>query len=173
MPVTTMPGLAALALLALTGHHSAVVAAAADVPPPAARSNRTSKEFQETSMPAKEPAAAVPVFKTTGRKITSDDFNTFSSLTSADIVVESTSEPAAKTVYPSLTTGPPSFVTRGRYIRNPFYFSKDDQEVEFDDDQHAEVVLNPATSKWNRYAHIPSGGGASIGAIRGGGVQGG
>lgn len=139
MGATTMPVLAAMAVLAAAGH-------TADVP---TRSDRTSKEFQTS---ANEPAP-VPEFKTTGRKITSDDYNTFSSLTSADIIVEATSEPTAapaKVVYPSLTTGAPSFVTRGRYIRNPFYFSKDDQEVEFDDDQHAEVVLNPASSKWNR-----------------------
>lgn len=148
----TIPVFATLTVLAAAGHY-AVAVATADVP---ARSDRTWKDFQATTPASAKEPAAVPEFKTTGRKMTSDDYNTFSSLTSADIIVESTSEPAAtavaaaKVVYPSLTTGAPSFVTRGRYIRNPFYFSKDDQEVEFDDDQHAEVVLNPAMSKWNR-----------------------
>lgn len=113
--------------------------------------NRTSKEFQEKSRSMKDPV--IVELKTTGRKFTSDDYNTFSSLTS-DIVVETPSSTANPKVFPSLTTGPPPFITRGRYIRNPFYYSKDDQEVEFDDDQQAELLLNAGVPKWNRYSVV-------------------
>ncbi|CAI6364216.1 unnamed protein product [Macrosiphum euphorbiae] len=109
--------------------------------------NRTSKEMHDKSKLVHDLSVEL---KTTGRKSTTDDYNTFSSLTS-DVFVETPSSVSNTKSYPSLTTSTPAFVTRGRYIRNPFYFSKEDQEVEFEEDQHADVLLNGAFPKWNRY----------------------
>jgi len=115
----------------------------------APQSNRTSKEFQEKPRTSIQDPV-VTEFKTTGRKSITDDYNTFSSFTSDIIIETSSSAPANPKLYPSLTTSTPPFITRGRYIRNPFYFSKDDQEVEFDDDPQAELLLNAGMPKWNR-----------------------
>ncbi|XP_060834129.1 uncharacterized protein LOC132917415 [Rhopalosiphum padi] len=109
--------------------------------------NRTSKELQDTSKLVQDISVEL---KTSGRKSTPEDYNTFSSLTS-DVFVETPSSISNPKLYPSLTTSMPAFVTRGRYIRNPFFFSKDDQEVEFEEDQHADVLLNSGFPKWNRY----------------------
>lgn len=113
------------------------------------QTNRSSKELQEKSRLIEDPALEL---KTTGRKLSSDDYNTYSSLTS-DVIVEtpSSSSGVSPKMYPSLTTNVPTFVTRGRYIRNPFYFTKDDQEVEFDEDQHTDLLLNGGIPKWNRF----------------------
>lgn len=123
-----------------------VSAADADDP----QTNRTSKELQEKSRLIHDPATMELI--TTGRKSSADDYNTFSSLTS-DVIIETSSNAAAnpKPSYPSLTTSVPTFVTRGRHIRNPFYFNKDDQEMEFEDDPHTDFLLNGgALPKWNR-----------------------
>jgi len=114
------------------------------------QANRTSKELQDKPKLIQDMSVEL---KTTGRKSTADDYNTFSSLTS-DVFVETPSSVANSKLYPSLTTSTPAFVTRGRYIRNPFYFSKDDQEVEFEEDQHADILLNGGFPKWNRYGKI-------------------
>lgn len=112
--------------------------------------NRTSKEIQEKTRMIQDPLS---VHKTTGRKFSSDEYNTFSSLTS-DIIVETSSSPSNTKAYPSLTTGSPTFITRGRFIRNPFYFSKEDQEMEFEDEQHPDMLLNSGLHKWNRYGIV-------------------
>lgn len=109
--------------------------------------NRTSKEIQEKTRMIQDP---INMLTTNGRKLSSDDYNTFSSLTS-DIIVETSSSPTSSKVYPSLTTRSPTFITRGRFIRNPFYFSREDQEMEFEDDQHSDLSLNGGLPKWNRY----------------------
>ncbi|XP_027838226.2 uncharacterized protein LOC114120505 [Aphis gossypii] len=111
------------------------------------QANRTSKELQDKSKLVQDISVEL---RTSGRKSTTDDYNSFSSLTS-DVFVETPSSVPNPKLYPSLTTSMPAFVTRGRYIRNPFYFSKDDQEVEFEEDQHADVLLNGGFPKWNRY----------------------
>lgn len=118
--------------------------------PHLSQANRTSKELQDKSKLVQNVSVEL---KTTGRKSTTDDYNTFSSLTS-DVFVETPSSVSNSKLYPSLTTSTPAFVTRGRYIRNPFYFSKDDQEVEFEEDQHADMLLNGGFPKWNRYENI-------------------
>lgn len=152
MDITFVITVTALALVSLADNRFYAAASqsdvnAADVP----QANRTSKELQEKSkMALEDPATEL---KTTGRKWTSNDYNTFSSLTS-DIVVETSSSTASPKSYPSLTTSVPTFVTRGRYIRNPFYFSKEDQEVEFEDDQHGDVMVNNGVPRWNRYADL-------------------
>ncbi|XP_025198252.1 uncharacterized protein LOC112596698 [Melanaphis sacchari] len=109
--------------------------------------NRTSKELQDKSKLVQDISVEL---KTSERKSNSDVYNTLSTLTS-DVFVETPSSVANPKLYPSLTTSMPAFVTRGRYIRNPFYFSKDDQEVEFEEDQHSGVLLNGGFSKWNKY----------------------
>lgn len=116
------------------------------------QANRTSKELQDKSKLVQDISVEL---RTSGRKSTTDDYNSFSSLTS-DVFVETPSSVPNPKLYPSLTTSMPAFVTRGRYIRNPFYFSKDDQEVEFEEDQHADVLLNGGFPKWNRYEIIKS-----------------
>lgn len=116
------------------------------------QTNRTSKELQDKSKLVQDISVEL---RTSGRKSATDDYNSFSSLTS-DVFVETPSSVPNPKLYPSLTTSMPAFVTRGRYIRNPFYFSKDDQEVEFEEDQHADVLLNGGFPKWNRYAIIKS-----------------
>lgn len=117
-------------------------------PADAHQTNRSSKELQEKSRSIDDPPLEL---KTTGRKLSPDDYNTYSSLTS-DVIVETPLSPGVNSkMYPSLTTNGPTFVTRGRYIRNPFYFTKDDQEVEFDEDQHTDLLLNGGMPKWNRF----------------------
>lgn len=116
------------------------------------QSNRTSKELQGKS--SKSLQVQYPELRTTARKSNSDDYNTYSSLKS-DITIETSSSSAVNTkVYPSLTTSFPNFATRGRFIKNPFYFSKDDQEIEFEDDPHPDSFLNSGFPKWNRYDAI-------------------
>lgn len=112
----------------------------------APQTNRTSKELQEKSRLIDEPAIELI---TTGRKSSTDDYNTFSSLTS-DVIIETSSNTANPKLYPSLTTTLPTFVTRGRYIKNPVYFNKNDQEMDFYEDPHAEFLLNGGMPKWNR-----------------------
>lgn len=96
------------------------------------------------------PAADSHRPRAAGRKLVpDDDYRTLSSAASELLVRPPT--------YPSLTTGPPAgFAMRSRHIGNPFgIFSKDDQEMEFDDDhQHADFVSNGGGGgmpKWNRY----------------------
>jgi len=115
----------------------------------APQTNRTSKEFHNISRSMQDPT--VVELRAPTRKFGSDEYNTYTSLTS-DVIVETSSSTAVNSkLYPSLTTSAPSFVTRGRYIRNPFYFTKDDQEMEYEDDQHAELLINSGIPKLNRY----------------------
>ncbi|XP_050442508.1 uncharacterized protein LOC126846764 [Adelges cooleyi] len=108
------------------------------------RANRTSKELH-----AGEGKSLPDVGD---RKWTSDVYHTLSSLT-PDVTVDAVATANTKSsVYPPLTTGSPSFVTRGRYIRNPYYYNnKNDQEMEIADEQHADVVINAGVPRWNRY----------------------
>jgi hypothetical protein len=139
----------AIMTLMLAGNSLSIVAVQLnDGPIDAHQTNRSSKELQEESRSIDDPAVSL---KTIGRKLSPDDYNTYSSLTS-DVIVETPSSSGINPkVYPSLTTNVPTFVTRGRYIRNPFYFAKDDQEVEFDEDQHTDLLLNGGVPKWNRF----------------------
>lgn len=149
MGVSTLTTMSVLILASLDGHRlfAAATTQLNFTTTEEPRVNRTSKELQENSkMALHDPTT---VLKTTGRKWTDDDFNTFSSLTS-DVIVESSSPTTSQKSYPSLTTSVPTFVTRGRYIRNPFYFSKDDQEVEFEDEQHGDLMMG-GMPRWNRY----------------------
>lgn len=112
------------------------------------QANRTSKELKENSRMMHDPA--IEFLKTRGRKSSADDYNTFSSLTS-DVIIETSSNPANSKLFPSLTTSIPTFITRGRHIRNPFYFNKDDQEMEFEEESPTDFLLNSGVPKWNRY----------------------
>ncbi|VVC34768.1 Hypothetical protein CINCED_3A017209 [Cinara cedri] len=118
--------------------------------------NRTSRELRVEPV-AENSTSDSPEHRMAGRKLSADDdYRTLSSMTS-DVVVEASATATGPKVYPSLTTGAPAgFVTRGRYIRNPFgNFGKDDQEMEFDDDQHADFMFTGGGGggmpKWNRY----------------------
>jgi len=133
--------------VALATNFLLMMATEVDVSTEVHQINRTSKEIQDKTRMIQDPLV---MLKTNGRKLSSDDYNTFSSLTS-DITVETSSSPTNSKVYPSLTTRSPAFITRGRFIRNPFYFSRDDQEMEFEDDQHSDLSLNGGLPKWNRY----------------------
>lgn len=139
----------AVVVLLLTGNSLFTVAVQLDDGPiEVHQTNRSSKELQEESRSIEDPAMAL---KTTGRKLSPDDYSTYSTLTSDVIVETPSSSSVSPKTYPSLTTNVPTFVTRGRYIRNPFYFAKDDQEVEFDEDQHTDLLLNGGLPKRNRF----------------------
>lgn len=112
--------------------------------------NRTSKEVQERLSNIIQ--LQYPELRSTLRKSNFDDHNTYSSLMT-DIIVGTSSTPTRNNkVYPSLTTSSPNFVTRGRFISNPFYVRKEDHDMEFKDDPQSELIFNSGYSKWNRYA---------------------
>lgn len=148
---TTILAITTLAL-AFTDNFLFVTATHFNVTTNVTQTNRTSKELQGKSL--KFLQVQYPELRTTARKSNSDEYNTYSSLTS-DVTIETSSSSAVNTkVFPSLTTSFPNFATRGRFIKNPFYFSKDDQEMEFEDDPHHDSFLNSGFPKWNRYDAI-------------------
>lgn len=114
------------------------------------RVNRTSKELHEGSLNFIH--QQYPEQRTTVQMSNSDDYNAHSSSIS-DIIV-GTSSPLTRNnkAYPLLTTRSPNFVTRSRFISNPFFASKEDHGMEFEDDPYAESTFNGGFPKWNRYA---------------------
>lgn len=114
--------------------------------------NRRSKELQEKLSTSIQ--IQYPDLRTMLRKSNSDDYYTYPSST-PDVDVETSSSSAVNSkVYPSLTTRSPNFVNRGRFIKNPFYFSNNDQDMEFEDESHPNSYLNSGFPKWNRYDPI-------------------
>lgn len=103
-----------------------------------------SQEFQDRS--SKSIHIQYPEVQTSSRKSSSDDFKTFSSLTS-DVTVDTSSSPSVN------SKGSSNFVTRGRTVKNPFYYNKEDQEMEFEDDSHSDSFFNSGFPKWNRYTY--------------------
>lgn len=134
--------------------------ASIEVPPAAGRASREFRdEHAATAYPPASPVYRVE-HRSHGRKFGSDDEYRTLQAVASDLVVEASAAAGGPAkVYPSLTTGAPvGYVARGRFIRNPFgNFGKDDQEVEFDDDQHAEFMFGGGGGggggmpKWNRY----------------------
>lgn len=120
--------------------------------------NRTSREFRvEPVIENFTSSADSPELRMADRKLSSDDdYRTLSSTNSDTIVKASVAAATGPKVYPSLASGRAGFVTRDRYIRNPFgSFSKKIQEIEPEDDQNADFMFNDGSnggmSKWNRY----------------------
>lgn len=154
----------AVALAAVTVRSTATLTAAAvyvSTEGPPASERYSKRRLEEPAVvyatSVVDPADPWPA----GRKFVSDDdYRTLSSMTS-DVVVEASATATGPRVYPKLTTGSPTgFATRGRYIRNPFgNFGKGDHEMEFDDDRHADFILNGGgavggSPKWNRYTKL-------------------
>lgn len=164
--MTSSPMTAVMAATALAAAFATVTDRPAATPaqvslevPPA--TGRTSREFRDGHAAAAYPLS--PVYRiehrSSGRKFGSDDdYRTLQPITS-DLVVEASAAAGGPAKpYPSLTTSSPvGYVARGRFIRNPFgNFGKDDQEMEFDDEQHAEFMYSGGGAgagmpKWNRY----------------------
>lgn len=80
----------------------------------------------------------------------SDDYNMYLTLMSDAIMGTSPSIGIDSKEYLSLTTITPNFVTRSR-SNPPFYASKEEQEMEFEEDSNPDPFFNREFSKWNRY----------------------
>ncbi|VVC34767.1 Hypothetical protein CINCED_3A020327 [Cinara cedri] len=119
--------------------------------------NRTSRELQAGLVTENlSPQMNFPELRPTGRKLSSDDdYRTLPSM-DTDMIVEASVAATGPKTYPSLMAGGSGFVTRGRHIRNPYgSFGKNDQEMEFEDDQPTDYIFNggggSGMPKWNRY----------------------